>query len=545
MKFLLVLSLFILSFQTWAQNPFQNYLTAELIPTTEFYPQKAPFAYPFEVSNKVINAGLDQEKVTTENPTDALNFVASLFAPYPFLNSLFMYQYDFPVHPNWAILPHAFVPAVKEPKKWIEHFKHELAAGEGINGRKFHQELDVITKTRAYSNNLVKLNKSPESFSEIVKGLAGTKDHAFMTNYLFHCDKGSETLLNLIGEKSKAGVRVFIILDKLFSKSDPACVSKLRKLGAKVLLLRGEKISYILHEKMFVYDGKYALIDGQNIIAPQTLSQGVNNLYNDTSIGVRGPMVTQIAERFIHHWEVVLKGKLPKDIIAFYQEQALADEKFATDESIAASLAKSSGQGLCRLVTKDPGIKNSQILDLFLHTVKNTKNYLFFNYIDAQFKNLTGKETGATFFEAVTQKANQHPELRVDLLTNNWRTATEIDLPEGSETRENFFTKFSLFVVDLLMKKPITQMYKIKDYLEAKLEGNNFHWWSYGQYMHAKTMMSDNIWTIVGTHNLNTTSEKLSYEMVLACVDTGLAEEMQKSIVVDALNSIPVPLNSN
>lgn len=75
------------------------------------------------------------------------------------------------------------------------------------------------------------------------------------------------------------------------------------------------------------------------------------------------------------------------------------------------------------------------------------------------------------------------------------------------------------------------------------MKEKNFHWWSYSQFMHAKTLMSDNIWTIVGTHNLNMASEKSSYELALACLDTGLAEEMQKSIIEDALNSVPVPLD--
>lgn len=125
-----------------------DYLTVELSPDAEFYPQKAPFPYPFEVSSDVSNQGLDLEKLTTENPSDALNFVASLFGAYSFGPTLFMYQYTFPVHPNWAILPHPFIKSIQAPKKWVEHFKQELKADEGINGLNFHQELDLITKTK-------------------------------------------------------------------------------------------------------------------------------------------------------------------------------------------------------------------------------------------------------------------------------------------------------------------------------------------------------------------------------------------------------------
>jgi phosphatidylserine/phosphatidylglycerophosphate/cardiolipin synthase-like enzyme len=60
--------------------------------------------------------------------------------------------------------------------------------------------------------------------------------------------------------------------------------------------------------------------------------------------------------------------------------------------------------------------------------------------------------------------------------------------------------------------------------------------------MHAKTMMADNIFSLVGSYNINPTSEGQSFEQVLACVDQDLADSFQSSIVTDALNSIPVPL---
>jgi phosphatidylserine/phosphatidylglycerophosphate/cardiolipin synthase-like enzyme len=59
--------------------------------------------------------------------------------------------------------------------------------------------------------------------------------------------------------------------------------------------------------------------------------------------------------------------------------------------------------------------------------------------------------------------------------------------------------------------------------------------------MHAKTMMIDNIATMIGSYNISGTSEKLSYEQVMVCHDEELAKEMQKSILQDILNSIPIP----
>ena len=109
------------------------------------------------------------------------------------------------------------------------------------------------------------------------------------------------------------GVNVFLILDSTFTMSDRRCVRRLKQMGV-ILGLAGGLLKFF-HEKMYVFDGEYGIIDGQNIVSAQTLSNGHNNLINDMGIGFKGPIVQEVAHRFLDHWVKLMKKKMPQKII--------------------------------------------------------------------------------------------------------------------------------------------------------------------------------------------------------------------------------------
>jgi phosphatidylserine/phosphatidylglycerophosphate/cardiolipin synthase-like enzyme len=80
--------------------------------------------------------------------------------------------------------------------------------------------------------------------------------------------------------------------------------------------------------------------------------------------------------------------------------------------------------------------------------------------------------------------------------------------------------------------------------LQNLLVEDNLHWWASAIYVHSKTMMIDNLVTAIGSYNINSTSEHASYEQTLICHDQNLAEQMQRSILHDILNSIPIFIHS-
>lgn len=514
----------------WASNPFTEFQKNSPTKSSTYYRQTPPFKYPFPQSEKVKNNDFDFEKFQDLHPQDTLNELSNLYANIPFSSEHSLYRYPFAIHPDWEYLPYPFVKDIpeSEPSRWIKEFDRETK--DGVRSLQFQRELDTLTNTTAYSGNELKLLKTPDSYAEILKRLAKAQHHAFISTYLFNCDRGTKNLVELIGKKAAQGVDVYVMYDAFGSKSDPKCGKTLEKLGAKVMLLQAG-IGHVFHEKMYVFDAEYAIIDGQNLIAAGTLSNGVNNLFNDVAVGIKGPAASKVGERFIELWESQ-KKTIPQSVKKLYHPSKIK----------AFKLRNSAPDGTCRVVSKNPGKKQPQIFNLYLHTVKNSKNYLFFNYIDPQYRKPRGNGIGEKFLDTVITTANSN-SMRVDMLTNGWKDPFKYELPKGDTAGKNAITRAFLGLLDFFTKDPHKDMPLLRKNLKDQVYPEDFHLWSYSQYMHGKTLMSDNAWTIIGSYNMNGGSEKQGYEMVIACLDKNLAREFQKSIIVDLLNSIPLPLD--
>ncbi len=533
----------ILPFFAWG-NPFSPYIIPKNQTSSLFHYQKRTFDYPFQQSFEVPNGVWDVERWIDEKKENGLNEVEKTYKDIQFDRSTAVYAYPFLTHPEWEILPYPYVSNIQDtlPTQWVKEFKTKTSVNEGVRSFEFHQSLDGLTDSKSYTNNKLKLFKTPQTMEEIYLRISESEKHIFISSFMFQCDQGMEKFLGHLEERIHNGVEVYLIYDQKFSLTNPNCKKRLKEMGVNVALHGAKSPLNVFHEKMMVFDGKVAMVLGQNMIASQVLSSGVNNLFNDMAIRSEGPMVEVIASRFLEHWSRILKREMNPDIIKFYSDLKTQNEKYSTAEAI--KMALQDGRGLCRLVTKNPGKKNKSISSLYSETVKETKNYLFFNMIDVAFRNPDGSKTNEKFLREVIEKANQLPSLRVDMLTNNWKLPTDVETRDGSGISQNIFSKISVAFGRIVTKRPHKEIPKTQDSIREVLKSQNFHWWSYSQYQHAKTLMSDNIWSLVGSYNINPTSEAQSYEQVMACLDSELAEEFQRSIVTDALNSIPVPLDT-
>lgn len=532
---------FLLSTAVWG-NPFSAYIIPKKESSTLFHEIKRPFAYPFEQSGNVQTGELDTKKIEKVFEKDIFSRFKEIYKDFPLDKKTSVYAYPFPIHPNWEILPYPYVGPEKqvEAEKWVSEFGKELPFNQGVRSYSFHEKLNSLTQSRAYAGNKLKLLRTPESMDVIYRLLEQARHHVLISSFLFQCDPGMNQFLKTLERKVQEGVEVYLIYDQKFSLTNPKCIKNLRRIGVKVALHHAKGPLYVFHEKMMVFDGKYGLVLGQNMLASQVLSTGTNNLINDMAIGTEGPMVGVIAQRFLQHWQDVSKNKMSPQLVSFYEELNRKNDDFSRPDVIKKALWE--GKGLCRLVGQSPGKKNRNISNLYFETVKETKNYLFFNMIDVAFRNIQGKKINERFLREVSLKVNETEGMRVDMLTNNWKLPTDVKTSNGQGISPNLFSKISVAMGKLVTKRPHREIPRTLESLRSVVKSDNFHWWSYSQYMHGKTLMSDNIYSLVGSYNINQTSELSSFELVMACLDTDLAKEFQKSIVLDNLNSIPLEL---
>ena len=532
-----VIFLFLVTVQNLWANPFAPYFDLQEKKIENYYLQTPPFQNPVQQDSHFNSYELNLNKLEKDLSGIKLDGLENIYKSFQYNSTLNLYEYDFAIGTNWENLPYPIIKSIgaQDPKNWIEHFEDKYNASKKLQTIDFIKGMNTVSRSKAYAGNQLELLKSPYSYQKIIEKIQNSKNHAFMSTFLFQCDAGSERLLKTMEKKIQEGLKIYLIIDSTFTLADRSCVKKLRNIGVN-LGLQGS-LGKVFHEKMYVFDGEYAIVDGHNIVAAQTLSNGSNNLINDTGVGTTGPMVSEIAQRFIYHWQTLLKKPLPESILHFYDELKVTNEKFSQDEYLQDALQKK--QGLCRLVTNTPG-GNKSILETYKAYVQNAKSYIFFNMIDLRFEKKLGNSVGIDFLRLVTEKANQNPQMRIDMLSNHWKLPTDIALPKGLAAHPTLFSQLITKPGQLILDRPHLQISKGRKFLSEILHEDNFHWWASAIYVHSKTMMIDNIITAIGSYNINPTSENSSYEQTLICHDENLAQQMQKSILHDVLNSIPI-----
>jgi phosphatidylserine/phosphatidylglycerophosphate/cardiolipin synthase-like enzyme len=536
-KMIIAASLVAFVAQATNVNPFDKW-GKRIESSAQTYAQKFPYKLPLQYNQTDLDLKLNLQKVTSTYPEDALDKLYNEYYAIPFNEDNWVYQYPFDVKKQWEILPYSFVGDLHgtSPKKWIKEFN--ASADLPLKDFNFHYyDLKKLTQSTAYAGNDLELLKTPRSFKKLMEKITSAKSHIFLSTFLFQCDAGTEDLLSLLKDKIKQGVLTYIIVDKTFTLTDRKCHKRLKSMGINVALHNAGKLTKIFHEKIFVVDGDYAIIDGQNLLAAQTKSNGTNNLLNDIGVGVKGPIVSVIAKRFLKHWKKASKVKMNPALQLFYKEQYRRAQSYTKKEAVKNAIDQT--KGLCRLVGKEPSKDDRSIVNLYGQTINRSQHYLFFNYIDLIFEKYNGSLIGDQLLSSVIDHLNANPDLRVDMLTNTLRGPADYRLP-GEGVDHNLFSKIILFLGKLTTKKPYEVGPDIRAKFNKLIHHKNLNWYSYAQYMHAKTMMADNIWTLIGSYNINESSQNDSYELVLACLDKNLAEEMQESIVIDALNSVPI-----
>ena len=538
MKFILLL-LFFIAHELKA-NPFLPVLEQTASPGALYYKQTPPFEYPFTQSPELNSLEVNVDKLSSLLGEPKVNQYAELFKSFKYDQKLNLYAYDFAVGENWEFLPHPIVKDVSaiHPNEWVEEFSRKLNENDGINSLEFIKSINELTDSEVYAGNNLEVLKTPHNFNTIKNRLASARNHVFMSSFIFQCDSGSQDILKLMEKKIQEGVSIYLLIDKVFTLADRSCVRRLKEIGVHLGLIGGPL--KIFHEKMYVFDGEYAVIDGQNMAAIQTLSNGSNNLINDMGLGIQGSLVEVVAQRFITHWRKFKKRPMPQSIIELYGRKRAENLIFKSKAAIKNGLNNKTG--VCRLVTSDPGLKDRKILPMYLAYAKAAQNYLFFNQIDHRFQDVSGNSLGKRFLKEIISVANKNKKLRIDMLTNQWKLPTEIKLPEGAGVRPTLFSFLVSNPGKLIIEMPHLQIGTARKNIIPLLDGANLNWWASGIYMHAKTMMVDNLATMIGSYNINASSENISYEQVVVCHDEKLSQEMQKSIVQDLLNSIPIPL---
>lgn len=410
------------------------------------------------------------------------------------------------------------------------NFAKPTYEGHPFRSVDFQQQLDKLTDTYLSSGNELRILADKDSTEAKLELIKSARSTIYMTVYLLMCDEGGQHFLAELAKAAQRGVDVRILMDgSLWSLSyGGSCHEKYGSnkiaIGRTPYSLLGLGDSVRLHEKLFIVDGAVAVTGGQNIGSNWADSTGIDENYRDTDVLVRGPVVNDIAYRFVNLWKIAHpKDAQLESYEALLQKRAQNFLKTGSAgvQNYVRWLNTKTPQGLCRFVVQDPQIGNHRVFDVYAAYARASQQQIMFHV--PSLNGLGSKEQEELMASLVN--ASKRSGVQVDIITNGpgFLHTSIIPRPLGW-----LFGAYTLGqVYDSVLDTPI----------------NVF---AYQYWLHSKVFSFDGIAVGIGSFNFDETGVDW-IENTLICMDRDLAQSTESLFKRDLSYSklLPKPATGN
>lgn len=317
-----------------------------------------------------------------------------------------------------------------------------------------------------------------ENFPRWLAAVDNARESILIEMYLFADDELGRQFRDLLCEKARQGVVVYLLYDWLGCWKEHLLrfFAPLKAAGAEVRSWQAPGLGSGLrllgrdHRKLIVIDGETAFIGGLCISSHWTD-------WRDTGLQLRGPLLADCLAAFADSWQH--SGAALPETLACRTEQA--------------------GEVSARLIATTPATANLMRLDLLIAGFARQRLWL----TDAYFMG-----TGA-YLSALQQAARDGVDVRLLVPRSS-------DIPW-------------IATVSRTLYRPL---------LEAGVRV--FEW--NGPMIHAKTAVADGRWARIGSTNLNWSSWMANRELDLAIEDDVLAAQMEQRFLLDLEHATEVVL---
>lgn len=344
----------------------------------------------------------------------------------------------------------------------------------------------VLTK-----ENKVHIYTNPsEMFESLLYELKSAKEFINMQYYTFKNDDMGKRVLEILSKKAKEGVQVRLLYDAVGSKKfKKKYLKEFKKNGGKVsvffptfLKVINFNANYRNHRKIAIIDGKMAFLGGSNI-GNEYLGQDEKlGNWRDTDIKVQGTSVNYLDLRFLMDWEYASKESID------FSRYLLND------------IEQDSGNNntYIQIVSSGPDLRTPNIEHGYLNIIGLAKEYI---YIQSPY--------------LILDKAT------LEYIRLSCLRGVDIRIMIPSKPDHPFVYWATYYYVGELLE------YGAKIYL---YDENSF--------MHAKTIVADDMILTIGTTNMDIRSFRLNFEVNAFIYSIDNAIKQRKIFENDIINSI-------
>ena len=343
-----------------------------------------------------------------------------------------------------------------------------------------------LTGLPCVSGEVVAVHADPRStYEAMARAIDSATDHVHVEFYIMSWDEVTDVFFAALERAVARGVTVRLLLDHLGSRKYPGWkqfCQRMTDAGIHWRLMmpllplkrRWRRPDLRNHRKILVVDGREAYIGSHNLVAPDydTPSfQKAGITYDDTSVSLTGPIVTQIEAVFALDWYYASKEVLtPADLTP-----PTACEEEAPEEAPASSM---------QIIPSGPAFRDEPNLRAFVHMVSSARSHV---------------SIASPYFIP--------DEALIAALTNAALSGVEVELFLSEQ--------FDQFLVGHAQRSYYGMLLKA---------GVRIHLYRKPTMLHSKYVVVDGSLCAIGSSNMDVRSFGLNYEITLLADDACLVE---------------------
>ena len=492
---------------------------------------------------------------------DMITAAFQLYASLPFDWKKQEYFRQYRCLDYWGSLFHPPIRRLRQPlsfyhAEFAEGFDPATDESEYFDP-KFQIYLDRETQTElTFGNELKALFNGIESFPEKMRLIEESKRFLFIAVMTIVADETGQEIIRQLIRRKRQGVDVRLILDDLYAFSvSNVAVSVLEREGIPVARVADKKLNQadrMFHNKFWIRDGEEAILGGMNVLDYENLSNGFNFYNRDTDIRVRGPAVTDLLQSYIRLWKRYDKtGHAISDaeeLVGLRREKERASGTRGS-EHYARWLADPATRmkGICRPAVQGNNAEPQSIVTLITRYLQAARRSFYITTPGVEFELGRDEPERVDIMARTLLEKLASPGFSATCITNG------IDGGTGEATAwlrnrvKNAQLAGDTFWQDML--KPIVAddgrlvsrdtRLAIQPLVSAGLRG-----YQYFNYMHAKQFYFDRTLVGIGSWNFDGYSASRNHECAIFCLDEALRLQIEKQLVLDMINSIPMVTTS-
>jgi cardiolipin synthase len=357
---------------------------------------------------------------------------------------------------------------IASEKREVYHFDHPF----GVDNPVFRRSLDSLGNMMVAGNRAELLRNGDEIFPAMTGAIRGAKRSVDLESYIFVNDEAGRQFADALIEAAKRGVEVRLLVDAVGGTLGPLR-DQMEKAGVKVRTYRPirlfsiYKIGKRTHRKILVVDGQVCFTGGLGI-SKSWLGDARNpGEWRDTQVRAEGPVVAQMQAIFGEDW-------------TYTTGEILGGEQFYPKIEPAGSVA-------AQAIKVSRGDASSLAKMLYYVAIQSAEKSIHLQ--NAYF--LPDKQVREALIAAVKRGVD------VKVMV----PGRQIDLP------------YVRFASRAHYGDMLNGGVRIYEYLPTML--------------HAKTMVVDGLYSIIGSINFDARSMQRNAEESLAFYDAGFAGRME------------------